>query len=102
VTLDSINTSKAKFNDLALHIARNWGVGQKEKNNRVAICISKGYRKIRINNGYGIEKILSDKETKEIIDRYFIPKFKEGEYFEGTFDGLEALVSTLRQKINSK
>ena len=102
VTLDTIYTSKEKFDDLALHIAKTWGVGQKDKNNGVVICISKGYRRIRICNGYGIEKILSDKETKEIMDKYFIAKFKEGKYFQGTLNGLVALIKALRQKLNSK
>ena len=31
VTLDTIFTTKEKFNDLALHIANTWGVGQKAK-----------------------------------------------------------------------
>ena len=102
VTLDTIYTSKEKFDDLALHISKVWSVGQKDKNNGVTICISKGHRRIRICNGYGIEKILSDKETKGILDKYIIPKFKEGEYFQGTLDGLVVLVDTLRQKLNSK
>jgi len=102
VTLDTLYTSKEKFDDLALHIAKTWGIGQRDKNNGVTICISKGHRRIRICNGYGIEKILSDEETKIIVDKYFISKFKEGEYFQGTLDGLVALVETLRQKLNSK
>jgi uncharacterized protein len=76
VTIDTIYTSKEKFDDLALHIANDWGVGQKDKNNGVTICISAGHRRIRICNGYGIEKILSDEETKEIMNSYFISKFK--------------------------
>lgn len=100
VTLDTIYSSIDKFDDLALHIAKTWGVGQKDKNNGIVICISRGYRRIRICNGYGTAKILSDEETKEITDKYFIPKFKQGEYFQGTFNGLVALVDTLRQKIN--
>ena len=98
VTLDTIYTSQEKFNDLALHIANTWRVGQKENNNGVTICISKGHRRIRICNGFGIEKIMSDEETKEIMDKYFISKFKEGEYFQGTLNGLIALVENLRQK----
>jgi uncharacterized protein len=102
VTLDTICTAKEKFNELALHIANAWGVGQKDKNNGVTICISKGYRQIRICNGYGIEKILSDKETKDIMDKYFIAKLKEGEYFQGVQDGLVAMIDTLRKKLNSR
>jgi uncharacterized protein len=101
VTLDTIHTSKQKFNELALHIANAWGVGQKEKNNGVTICISRGHRMNRICNGYGIEKILTDNETKEILDEFFIGNFKKGEYFKGTFNGIITLIEKLRIKLKS-
>ena len=100
VTIDTMHTTKDQFDKLALHIANTWGVGQKGKNNGVTICISRGYRRIRICNGYGISDILSDSETKKIIDNNFIPGFKEGKYFEGTLDGINALIDILRHKLN--
>lgn len=95
VTLDTICTSKQKFDDLTLHIANTWGVGEKIKNNGILIGISRGHRKIRIQNGYGIEKIITDLQTKEIIDNYFIPNFKKNEYFIGTSIGLTELINLL-------
>ena len=95
VTLDTIYTSKDKFDDITLHIANTWGVGEKIKNNGILIGISKGHRKIRIQNGYGIEKIITDLQTKEIIDNYFIPNFKKNEYFVGTYSGLNELINLL-------
>jgi len=53
VTVDS--TSKKKFNDLALKIANQWGVGEKVKDNGILFAFSKLHRQIRIVNGYGIE-----------------------------------------------
>jgi uncharacterized protein len=96
VTIDSSWTTKDNFDSLTLAIARNWGVGKKEKNNGILIGISTGLRKIRIHNGYGIEKILSDAETKKIIDDIIIPEFQTGNYFEGTKNGLLALMQKIR------
>jgi uncharacterized protein len=92
VTIDSSWTTKENFDSLTLAIGRNWGVGKKDKNNGILIGISTGLRKIRIQNGYGIETILSDAETKKIIDDIIIPEFKNGNYFEGTKKGLLALM----------
>jgi uncharacterized protein len=100
VTLDTFCVSKEKFDSLALHIGRTWGVGKKGKNNGILVCISPGYRKIRIENGYGIEKYLSDKETKDIIDFTFVPQFKNGAFFEGTKAGINAVILKLTDKIN--
>jgi uncharacterized protein len=96
VTIDSSWTTKENFDSLTLAVARNWGVGKKEKNNGILIGISTGLRKIRIQNGYGIESRLSDAETKKIIDDIIIPEFKNGNYFEGTKNGLLALMEKVR------
>jgi uncharacterized membrane protein YgcG len=39
--------------------------------------------RMRVENGYGITKYLSDGETKEIINTVFIPHFKENKFFLG-------------------
>ena len=95
VTIDTMATPKSRFEELALYMANKWGVGAKEKNNGILIAISKVYRKMRIVNGWGIEKLISDQETKSIIDTFFIPYFKEERYFEGTLSGLQAIKNQL-------
>ncbi|MGG9963265.1 TPM domain-containing protein [Ferruginibacter sp. SUN106] len=97
VSIDTTMTTKENFEALTLKLAKAWGVGQKDKNNGILIGISKGYRKIRIQNGLGIEKILSDSATKEIIDTGFIPSFKKADYFQGTLNGVNNLI----QKLNT-
>jgi uncharacterized protein len=99
VTLDTMHTSKEKFDDLALHIATNWSNMQIEAHNTVTICISAAHRRIRICNDDGIAKILTDEETKEIMDNNFIPAFKKANYYEGTLNGLSVLISTLNNKM---
>ncbi|MBN8785695.1 MAG: TPM domain-containing protein [Terrimonas sp.] len=95
ITFDTTMTTKDSLESLTLRILNAWGVGQKDKNNGIVVGISSGYRKMRIQNGYGIERILTNSETKEIIDTAFIPGFKEGKYFEGTLTGLKTLMATL-------
>jgi uncharacterized protein len=100
VTLDSFVCEKNNFNNLISHIFNEWGIGKKEKNNGILIGISKSHRIIRIGNGYGIEKIISDEETKKLVDTYFIPYFKKGEYYKGAYTGLIELMKLLNT--NSK
>ncbi|QNA46019.1 TPM domain-containing protein [Lacibacter sediminis] len=100
VTLDSSATARDNFDDLTLQIANRWGVGKKAENNGILIGISKGHRRIRIQNGYGIEKILSDEETKKIIEEYFIPEFKASNFYQGTLKGLNEMMRVLKDKIS--
>jgi uncharacterized protein len=98
VTIDTIVIRKEKFDELTLRIANQWGVGEKGKDNGILIAISRGHRKIRINNGFGIEKLITDTETKEITDNYFIPYFMTGDYYNGTLTGLNELIKLLKTK----
>ncbi|NCU02682.1 MAG: TPM domain-containing protein [Chitinophagaceae bacterium] len=99
ITLDSSACTKEDFDSLTLEIARKLGVGKKNANNGVLIGICHGYRRIRIQNGYGIEKILSDEETKQIIVNYFVPGFKQEGYYKGTYNGLTELMRILSARI---
>lgn len=99
VTIDTNMVLSENFNEYVLQLHNKWGVGKKKKNNGIVIGVSSGYRKIRISNGYGIEKILSDEETAEIMNREFISFYKNGGYYRGTLNGLNALISKLNEKI---
>lgn len=102
VTLDSSATERDNFDNLTLQIANQWGVGEKAANNGILIGISKSHRRIRIQNGYGIEKVLSDDETKKIIDGYFIPEYRATNYYQGTLNGLNELMRVLKDKIGKQ
>jgi uncharacterized protein len=99
VTLDTNMVTKAKFNDFAIHLLDIWHIGKNVKNNGILICLSSGYRQMRISNNFGIERILSDIETQQIIDKYFIPSFQRRKYFKGTLNGLSALVNKIYNRL---
>ncbi len=96
VTLDTLLVAKKDFEDLTLLIANKWEIGKQDKNNGILIGICTAYRKIRIQNGLGIEKIITDQQTKNVIDTEFIPYFKKGEYFNGIKAGLLAIMNLLQ------
>ncbi|MDQ7960422.1 TPM domain-containing protein [Flavobacterium lindanitolerans] len=99
VTIDTIIVTEDKFEELSLHIAKTWGVGKRFKDNGILIAISNGYRRIRIQNGNGTEKIFTNEETQLVIDNYFIPYFKKEEYFYGTLLGIKEIMRILKSKM---
>lgn len=98
ITIDTTTTTADSLDIFTLKIGNSWKVGQKDKNNGVVVGISRAYRKMRIQNGYGIEKILTEAETKQIIDTAFIPSFRNSDYFQGTLTGLIALMKVLEER----
>lgn len=98
ITFDSSMTTANGLDTLTRKVADAWGVGRKDNDNGIVIGVSKYYKRIRIENGKGIARILSDAETKIIVDEHFIPPFKQGRYYDGVKRGLVILMNKLRQK----
>lgn len=101
LTFDSSYTSIRDFEKFTLTVLNTWGVGVKGKNNGILIAICPEYRMIRIENGYGIEKVLSNEETKQIIQDHILPYLKEGKYFDGVVSGIQRLTSVLDGKFKT-
>jgi uncharacterized protein len=99
ITFTAQMLEKGSIEAMTIRVANAWSVGQKEKNNGVIIGICRECRKMTIRNGLGTEKILSDEETKQIIDKAFIPYFKNDDHYGGTLNGLKVLMDTLGKKL---
>ena len=98
VTVKSLNG--APLEDYSLRLLRDWGIGNKEKNNGVLMLISTGDRKSRIEVGYGLEGKLTDSFTGKIQDQYMIPYFRKGTYEEGIAKGYEVLAQSIARDYN--
>ncbi|TCJ18592.1 TPM domain-containing protein [Flaviaesturariibacter flavus] len=75
-----------EVSEVALQFLRQWGVGNKEKDNGIVVLAAIEDRKINIQTGYGMEGAVPDITAKSIIDHDIVPAFKEGNYYRG-FDG---------------
>jgi uncharacterized membrane protein YgcG len=98
VTVKSLNG--APLEEYSLKLLRDWGIGNKEKNNGVLILVSTGDRKSRVEVGYGLEGALTDSITGLIQDQYMIPYFRKGTYEEGIARGYEALALRIAKEYN--
>lgn len=77
---------------VALGILRNWGVGNKDKNNGIVVLVVKDDKKIRIEVGYGLEGAVPDVTSKSIIDNDLTPNFKEGNYYRGLDEATNSIM----------
>ena len=102
VTLEDRHTSKENFDNYVIDRLTAYASGEYGKNNGVVIAISKKLGRMRIQNGYGIEKILSDEDAKEIVDKQLMRKFKEEKYFEGTLNGVNTVISYMEKAMKGQ
>ncbi len=101
VTFDTILCKDKSFDKYVLDMHNCWGVGDEVTNNGILIALSPQLRKARISNGYGIEALITDEETKKVLYDYFIASFKDGKYFEGMKTGIVELVKLIGSKKNT-
>lgn len=81
-----------EIEEVALEYLRDWGIGVKEKDNGVLLLVSKQERRARIETGYGMEGVLPDITSKQIIDQRMMPYFKEQDYYRGFDNAVQAII----------
>ncbi len=90
------STGDYGLSDYATAVIRKWGIGQKNKNNGVLILVNPYLRKIFIATGYGLEGALPDILAAKIIDHEITPWFREGNYYQGLLNGVEAINEAIK------
>jgi uncharacterized protein len=94
VTLKSLNGEDKAM--VATEIGQQWGVGQKGFDNGIVLLVkektaeSKG--EVFIAVGYGLEGVIPDATTKQIIENEVIPGFKAGSYYNGIDNALNTIM----------
>lgn len=82
--------------DLSIRLAEKNKIGKKDRNNGVLLLVVKDDRKIRIEVGYGLEGVLTDAMSSQIIRKEITPSFKSGNYYEGINKGVDAIINTIK------
>ncbi|HEX4737002.1 MAG TPA: YgcG family protein [Allosphingosinicella sp.] len=82
--------------DYGYQLGRAWGIGQKGANNGVILLVSKDDRKVRIEVGYGLEPILTDALSSQIIQDQILPAFRNNDYPGGINAGVDAIAQQLQ------
>lgn len=72
-------------------LATDWKIGQESKDNGVLLAVFPEDRKIIIEVGYGLEGAIPDIAARNIISKDISPSFRDGNYFQGISQGVQAL-----------
>lgn len=100
VTLESLNG--ANIEEYSLELGRRWGIGQKGKDNGALLVVAPNDKQIRIEVGYGLEGILTDALSGNIINYYIIPEFKKGDIENGIKIGTQKIIALLEGDESAK
>jgi uncharacterized protein len=91
------NTDGYTLAQLSPMLFKEWGIGQKEKNNGVLILVKpkrgQEHGDVFIGTGYGMEGALPDAYCKRIIEQVMIPHFRREAYYSGIDNAVNAIIA---------
>lgn len=93
VTVNSLQDQEIE--DYGYQLGRAWGIGQKENDNGALLIVAPNERKVRVEVGYGLEPILTDAFSSQVIRDDILPSFRDGDYQAGVVKGVDALIAQL-------
>lgn len=83
------------ISDYGYRLGRAWGIGDKERDDGALLIVAPTERKVRIEVGYGLEGILTDALSSQIIRNTIVPRFKANDYPGGIVAGSNAIADLL-------
>ncbi|MGL4363813.1 MAG: TPM domain-containing protein [Bacteroidales bacterium] len=76
---------------------KQWGIGQKDKNNGILLLIKpkvgREFGDVFLGTGYGMEGVLPDAYCKRIIEEVMLPNFRENRYFKGINNSVDEVIA---------
>lgn len=85
VVLNEIS-EKWEITGFGVELFKNWGIGQKEKDNGLLLLIVKNTHDWRFFSGYGLEGTLPDAVLNKLGHTYIVPAFQAENYSKGLID----------------
>ena len=82
--------------DYGYQLGRHWGIGQREANNGIILLVAPTEKKVRIEVGYGLEPIVTDALSWQIIRDQILPRFRADDFPGGIMAGADALIQQLQ------
>ena len=84
-----------EIEDYGYQLGRAWQIGQNGKNNGVIFIVVPSLHKVRIEVGYGLEPVLTDALSSQILQEQVLPKFRANDIDGGVTAGTDAIIGEL-------
>lgn len=93
VTLTSLQGSTIE--EYGYQLGRYWEIGQKNTDNGVLLIVAPNERQVRIEVGYGLEGVLTDASSHQIIQQEILPAFRKSDYQRGIMTGIDSILAVV-------
>lgn len=95
ITIDSLPGESIE--EYSLRMANTLKIGREEYADGILITVAFLNRKIRIEVGYGLEKIIMDEIAARIIREDVAPQFRSENYYEGLSNAVSRITKLIKE-----
>lgn len=95
-----VNTTEPEaIEQYSIRVADAWKLGRKGVDDGVILLVAKGNSaasgRLRIETGRGVQGVLTDAQSKRILQDVIAPHFRQGDFYGGLASGVSVITSLL-------
>ena len=96
------STEPEQIEQYGIRVADAWKLGRKGVDDGVLLIVAKdnpaALRRLRIEAGRGVQGVLTDAQSKRILQDVIAPHFRQNQYYDGLVAGIGAIATLLNQE----
>lgn len=96
------STEPEAIEQFGIRVADAWKLGRKGVDDGVLLMVARdnpsSLRRLRIEAGRGVQGVLTDAQSKRILQDVIAPHFRQNQYYEGLVAGVGAIATLLNQE----
>jgi uncharacterized protein len=85
-------TKPEEIEQYSFRVKEAWKLGRKKVDDGALLILAKDDHKLRIENGYGLEGVLTDAASNRIIEDTMVPLLRQGQYFAAISAGVDQMM----------
>src|SRR5580693_9905363 len=85
-------TQPEEIEQYSIRVAEAWKLGRKKVDDGALLILAKDDHKLRIENGYGLEGVLTDAASNRIIEDTMVPLLRQGQYYTAISAGVDQMM----------
>ena len=80
-------------------VFQSWHLGRKGIDDGLLLVVASADRTLRIEVGTGLEASLTNERAGHIVNQIMVPRFKDGNYVSGIYEGVVAVMQTVSPQL---
>jgi uncharacterized protein len=89
------STQPEEIEQYSIRLVEAWKLGRKKVDDGALLIIAKNDHTLRIENGYGLEGVLTDATSNRIIQDTMVPLLRQGQYFAAISAGVDQMMKLI-------